>query len=339
MATEAQTMWDKAGVETLSTEREEVQLENSGKHKHPHGARRKEILGRHPEISSCMGSEPMSFVYTVVLVTAQLAASVWLKDAAPWKIFAVAYCFGAFVDHALYVLIHDAGHNLFFKSVFLNRMSLLVANLPHVTPSAILFRFYHIQHHIELNRPEKDPDVPMQWEAHWVGNSSWRKAFWLMNFAVFQSVRMLFYTHKVPVGRELLWVSANWATNIGCAYVMYLKFGFGCVVYLLISSLFSVGLHPLGARWIAEHYPNYPFQSTYSYYGKCNTVAFNIGFHNEHHDFPSIPWNRLPQLRKLAPEYYDTLFSYPSYTTLLFDFIFNPKWDLSVRFESENKVM
>ena len=48
----------------------------------------------------------------------------------------------------------------------------------------------------------------------------------------------------------------------------------------------------MGARWIQEHYLTHGEQETYSYYGPLNTVAFNVGFHNEHHDFPSVPWNR-----------------------------------------------
>lgn len=176
----------------VSTEQDEVLVERISMKKHPHVARRKEIIGRHPEISACMGANPWSFVYTVALVTSQLALGVVLKDSNWWVIFGMSYGVGAVIDHALYVLIHDAGHNLFFKKVVYNRLSLLVANLPHVLPSAILFRFYHIQHHIELNKPAKDPDVPMEWEANWVGNSAFRKAFWLANFAIFQSVRSLY---------------------------------------------------------------------------------------------------------------------------------------------------
>jgi fatty acid desaturase len=67
---------------------------------------------------------------------------------------------------------------------------------------------------------------------------------------------------------------------------------------LVASFFFSVGLHPLGARWIQEHYLTKGEQETYSYYGVFNKVAFNVGYHNEHHDFPSVPWNKLPQIRK-----------------------------------------
>ena len=54
---------------------------------------------------------------------------------------------------------------------------------------------------------------------------------------------------------------------------------------------------PLGARWIQEHYTFVQGQETYSYYGILNRLAFNIGYHNEHHDFMTIPWYRLGRLR------------------------------------------
>ena len=51
--------------------------------------------------------------------------------------------------------------------------------------------------------------------------------------------------------------------------------------------------------------------------------VFNVGYHNEHHDFPNIAWNRLPALKKLAPEFYDTLFYYNSYSEVLSNFLFD----------------
>src|SRR5207342_2932808 len=65
-------------------------------------------------------------------------------------------------------------------------------------------------------------------------------------------------------------------------------FGWKAFFFLLISFFFSVGLHPLGARWIQEHYLTLDEdQETYSYYGPLNTLAFNVGYHNEHHDSPT----------------------------------------------------
>ena len=58
-------------------------------------------------------------------------------------------------------------------------------------------------------------------------------------------------------------------------------------------------------------------QETFSYYGFLNAVTFNVGYRDGHHDFPSVPWNRLPQIRAAAPETYDHLSAHTSWTRLL----------------------
>ena len=96
------------------------------------------------------------------------------------------------------------------------------------------------------------------------------------------------------------------------------------LAYLALSTFFALGLHPVGGRWIQEHYETRKGQETYSYYGPLNRTCFNMGYHNEHHDFAGIPWNNLPKLKKLAPDYYDSLASYRSWTGVLLKFIFDP---------------
>jgi sphingolipid delta-4 desaturase len=68
-----------------------------------------------------------------------------------------------------------------------------------------------------------------------------------------------------------------------------------------------------------------------------NTVAFNVGYHNEHHDFPSVPWNKLPQLKNTASEYYDSLASHKSWTKLWLRFLFDRELSLFSRIVRKNR--
>jgi sphingolipid delta-4 desaturase len=102
------------------------------------------------------------------------------------------------------------------------------------------------------------------------------------------------------------------------------------LAYLFSSHFFAMGL-PLGAFWLPEHYGLEDGQETYSYYGWLNVLLFNRGYHTEHHDFPSVPWNRLPRLRRLAPEWYGSLRSHPGYLAALRHFVSDPRVTLHSR--------
>lgn len=52
-------------------------------------------------------------------------------------------------------------------------------------------------------------------------------------------------------------------------------------------------------------------------------LTWNVGYHNEHHDFPYIAWTRLPELRRIAAEFYDPLPQVTSWCGVIWWFIFN----------------
>ena len=108
---------------------------------------------------------------------------------------------------------------------------------------------------------------------------------------------------------------------------------------MILSLFFSIGLHPLGARWIQRHYlVSKGDQETFSYYGSLNAVTFNVGYHNEHHDFPSVAWNRLPRIRAAAPEVYEDLTAHTSWARLLVRFLFDRNISLYSRIVREDRA-
>ena len=285
---------------------------------HPHVERGRRILAAHPELRALAKPFPVTALWVSTLVAAQMVLAVLIGHR-PWYVWLpVAYVVGATIDHALWVLIHDSCHNLVFGWRTGNRLVALLANVPFVFPSSMSFWKYHLLHHGHLNEVDFDADVPGVTESQVIGGSRVRKTVWLAAFAiVLGTIRPK--RLKVPLLDG--WTVVNVVVQGAVIAVLVVGFGWAPVWYLGASSLLAVGLHPLGARWIQEHYVFAPGQETYSYYGPLNTVAFNIGYHNEHHDLMTIPWSRLPRVRAAAPEFYDHLYAHRSWTRLLLRFL------------------
>ena len=288
----------------------------------PHFARTKQLLNAHPDLKDLFGHTPITALYLVGLVLAQVGLAWLLADASIWGILAVAYGVGAFANHALWVMIHECTHNLIFKRRRSNLLLQIFANLPIVFPSAIAFRAYHLKHHLHQGDMDRDADLPRSFEVNWVGHAGTRKALWQFFYFAVQIVRVPFIRDVAIIN---CWIVLNWLTEVAFLCGITAWVGWGALLYLALSSIFSIGLHPVGARWLQEHYVFYQQQETYSYYGPLNKVAFNVGYHNEHHDLMRVPWSRLPKVRSTAPEFYDGLYAHTSWTALLMRFLTDGK--------------
>jgi sphingolipid delta-4 desaturase len=300
----------------------------------PHKVRTKEIITKHPEIRALIGRNPYTFLVILLCVGVQLTLAALLKDAPWWAIFVAAYLVGAFACHTLFVCIHECAHNLLFKNRTANTWSGIIANLPLVFPSSVSFQKYHIKHHSFQGVEELDADMPFQWEAKLIDNSAVGKALWLLFYPIFQLLRPL-RLKEIAIWDK--WTIINWIVQFSFMFAVIYFLGAKSTVYLVAGFFFSVGLHPLGARWIQEHYLTHGDQETKSYYGVLNTVNLNVGYHNEHHDFPSVAWNRLPKVKKIASAYYDTLGYHTSYTGLLFRFLFDKNLSIYSRVARANR--
>ncbi len=295
----------------------------------PHKGRTKAILRAHPEVRDLIGKNPWSAAFVLAIVGAQFALMFVARQLPWWGSLLLAYGVGAVLIHSLFVLIHECAHNLIFRRTWGNSIAGIVANLPSVVPSAASFQKYHLLHHSFQGDYELDADLPSRWELRLVRSSAPAKAIWLLLFPIVEGIRPL---RLKEVNFFSRWIVVNVLVQLSVDVAIVWFFGWPAFLYLVASAFFAVGLHPLGARWIQRHYLVHgTSQETSSYYGPANRLAFNVGYHNEHHDFTSVPWNRLPTIKRTAPEFYDNLASYRSWFRLFLRFLFDPRISLHSR--------
>lgn len=277
------------------------------------------MLHKYPQIKSLYGPCRRTKYICTVLVLAQMGSAYLLRDASWWLVVAVAYLFGGVVNQALMLAIHELSHNLAFQKPWQNRLFAMLVNLPIGVPVAETFRYYHLLHHVHQGLEGTDTDLPTEREGRLLSGPHRApfKLLWVMGQGFAYALRPLFVHPKRPSAAEL----GNFALQLGFNVLILHFWGGKALAYLPIGSLLVMGLHPVAGHYISEHYVFRPGQETYSYYGPLNRLTFNVGYHNEHHDFPYIPGSRLAQLRGLAPEYYDSLYSHSSWTKTLWSYI------------------
>jgi len=270
-------------------------------HPEPHRARTRALLRAHPEIKRLFGPTRWTVPLTVALVAAQLGVA-GLVSLGPWWVAPLAaFGVGAFLAQALYAVLHECSHRLAGRGQGFNRAVALGANLPLVAPIAISYMHFHRMHHRHQGDAARDPDLPRPVEHRLATAGPLGKLAWHALFPLWQLLR----TRGLPPPRAKGWLAANVAVQVVFTAALAWALGPAAIAYLALSLYFTMALHPISARLFQEHHVVAEGQETYSYYGWLNAVALNVGMHNEHHDFPAVPWTRLPALRRIAAEVYD----------------------------------
>jgi len=294
-----------------------------------HAERRRLMLARHPELRHLYGPCPRTKYVCFALVALELAVAYAVRDASWWWLLFFAYAIGGVVNHALLLAIHELSHSLAFRKPWQNRVFAVFVNLPLGIPVSETFRYYHLLHHAHQGDERLDVDLPTKLERRLL-QSHLGKLIWLVGQGLAYTVRPLLVHPKKPSAAELVQLGVQLAFN-GALWVAW---GPKALAYLPLSSLIGMGLHPVAGHYVTEHHAFRRDQHTYSYYGPLNRLTFNIGYHNEHHDFPYVAGSRLPELRRLAPEFYAELMQHASRTSTLWRFLERPGLELRRRLSS-----
>jgi len=227
------------------------------------------------------------------------------------------YFYGGTVNHTLQLANHEISHNLVFENLHANMLLGIVANLVTAIPSSVTFRMYHMDHHQYQGVDLIDTDIPTVFELN-VFTTKFRKFIWMMCQSAAYGLRPVFTNPKPLTKYQLLNAILVFLFDF---FIYYYVGGLSGLLYLLCGSLIGLGFHPAAGHFIAEHYEFVNGYETYSYYGIFNYINFNVGYHNEHHDFPMIAWSRLPLVRKIAPEWYNHLPHHTSYLKVIYTYI------------------
>ncbi|ODV83688.1 hypothetical protein CANARDRAFT_177396 [[Candida] arabinofermentans NRRL YB-2248] len=301
--------------------------------KDPHTIRRKLIMKKYPQVNKLVGHEPLTKYISLLVVAIQFTMAYLLKDTHPLslKFLLTAYIIGGTCNQNCFLCIHELCHNLGFKKPLYNRLFSIVTNLPIGIPYSASFQPYHQLHHKFLGDEIYDTDIPTKFEAIILSNVL-GKAFFATFQILFYAFRPMFITQVKFTLIHLL----NVIVQIIVDYLIVTYWSKNSLIYFIMSSFMAGSLHPTAGHFVSEHYifsppENYkkfidiPPLETYSYYGLLNYVTWNVGYHNEHHDFPFVAWSKLPTLKKIAAEFYDDLPCHKSWSWTIVDFIFNYK--------------
>jgi sphingolipid delta-4 desaturase len=264
-----------------------------------------------PSRSASFGRNPWTALYIFAAVAVQLAIAWLMQDAAWWVILLAGWSVGALISHLAFCLYHECTHNLVFPKKSQNHMLGLLANLPLLVPSYASFSIYHLKHHQYQGDYRLDADMATAWEARLIGHSMAGKILWEVFYPFFRRRgrsgsrardkdpvldRVADREHRGAdaLPRRALSLPGSPERSSTCSRASFSRW----------DSIRSVRA---GSRSLHRQRPA---GDLHSYYGPMNRLAANIGYHNEHHDFPFVPWNRLPALKAMAPEVYDRLHSY-----------------------------
>lgn len=289
------------------------------KQQEPHKTRREMILRAHPEVLKLRGHCPRTKYIVLFCVSLQIFMAS-LMPKCSWLVLVLsAYIVSGTINHMMTLAMHEITHELAFKNPLPNKIFGIITNLPLGVPAFASFQRYHLEHHRYQGEDGIDTDIPTDWEVRFF-RTSFRKVLWIIMQPFFYAFRPLLTLPKVPG----MWEMVNLAVVAAFDGVIFYLYGAKGVSYLLFGTLLGLGLHPLAGHFVAEHYCFIKGIETYSYYGALNILSFNVGYHNEHHDFLRIPGSRLPELRRIAPEFYDTLPHHTSWTATIWRYICDP---------------
>lgn len=282
-------------------------------------------MRKHPEIRKLMTAKGDRKVALIGLLLGILHISLAVLThnyfilARPYR-FALGIFFGSWFSSWVFICLHEAAHGLLFGPCYprLNRLYGILANLFIPIPVFSYFKKHHLDHHKYQGHHITDVEYPTATEVQIFNGHPVTKFLWLHLNPILQQFRSAFgpkagsFTAENFLNYLLVIAFDLLLVYLGYSELLY---------YLLFCLLISLGSGLVGAWGLSTHTLFFGKEGTLSYYGWLNPIYLNVGFHMEHHDFPNVPARFLPQIRKIAPEFYENHHYLDSLFTSIFKFV------------------
>jgi len=300
-----------------------------------HNEIRRRVLDAHPEVAALIGPDRRTALFAALMLALHWSIAWAVSQTTWWIVFLAAFVFGQTIYHSVGVLIHENAHRLVFRGPRARfAFDILTETLVTSFGYQLIYQHNHVtSHHAFLGDYEHDyehEDVyyvaarrklrqenPVLYRLMSIGIL----IFHLLPFSILTDTILLPRLFRNLTGKPTrdrarntgatrpsrveLYAFALWSltVNIGLFYA----FGFlGWLYHIWSMSLVS-------SRWgasirgqiLSEHYGEDEAHPTRSTYWWGNRVFYNIGYHVEHHSFPSVAWTKLPKLHAMAPEVFN----------------------------------
>lgn len=225
-----------------------------------------------------------------------ISISIWLDN---WIVYLVSIpVIGSFQFSIGESLLHEASHYNLFKTKKLNDYLELLYALPFFVDMS-QYRFWHTRHHYKMNTEEDH--IVEDYELHGL-NKPQRNMFWMWFIKPIIGYAGYFYLRFV--------IELNPRKSAAKFLVFWLPIILACwhfgildilILYWFVPFLWSFASFFYWSE-IGEHYNTKSGSRTDIGFLK-NFFHHNSGYHYIHHQYPTIPWYRLPEAHKsLCPE-------------------------------------
>lgn len=200
----------------------------------------------------------------------------------PLPLITAGICLRTFLHTGIFIIIHDSIHGVVSQNRQVNYlMGKIAAFLYALLPYETLTENHH-QHH-RHPATDKDPDFYIAnphsywlWYVSFMKDYQQGKQFWIL----FWGMTVIFWC-LIGLGVEVANIFLFW------------------VIPIILSSLqlFTFGIY-LPHRPKAEGYRDRHQAKSNNYPVFLSFIAcYHFGYHWEHHEYPHLPWYKLPSVR------------------------------------------